>query len=155
MEQSAEPGHLVAAPRVVLPREDLDRRLDVAHGRAIGADPGRLEAVQVRTSRGGASARNGYRAVMAAHRVKKLGAMPGACTVCGAEGTLMLREVQDLRRWGPFHRRDREPYGVARCATCATSFAVRQVDLAAARRRRRWFPELAVRRPSAKHARLG
>lgn len=62
-------------------------------------------------------------------RVTNLGPSGQSCPSCGAEGTLRVKEIQDMRRWLlVFRRKDREPYRVARCTECRTAIPLRRTD---------------------------
>jgi len=58
--------------------------------------------------------------------VRNLGSSARSCPGCGAAGTLVVKEVQDMRRWWVFRRKDREPYRVGRCTQCRTTIPVRR-----------------------------
>lgn len=61
-------------------------------------------------------------------RSRALGVLARSCPTCGSAGTLSVKQVQDLRRRGPFRVKDREPYRMARCTACRTVLAVRADD---------------------------
>ncbi|MCU1693597.1 MAG: hypothetical protein JWM64_2688 [Frankiales bacterium] len=66
--------------------------------------------------------------VGSSQRSRQVGLLARTCSGCGEVGTLRVKEVQDLRRWGPFRLKDREPYRLARCTNCKTVVPVRRDD---------------------------